>query len=68
MSGRTSRFRFFNMMFIMTVNPCSLFHVEGKASSCGTAWEASVVYEDAILSQKFIGEHSLCFVFAVWTS
>jgi len=51
-------------MFITTENPCSLSHVKGKIGSCGTAWEASVEYEDAILSQKFIGEHPLCFVFA----
>jgi len=66
--GAPSRFRIFDLMFITAEILSSLSHVTGQISSCGTAWEASVKYEDAILSQKFIGEHSLCFVFAVWSS
>jgi len=31
-------------MFITTENPCSLSHVTGKISSCGTAWEVSIEY------------------------
>ena len=54
-----------DFMFSTTENHCSLSHLKGKISSCRTAWKASVEYEDDILSQKFIGEHSSCFVLAV---
>ena len=59
--GATSRFRFFDLIVIRAENPCSHSHVEEKISSWGIAWEASVEYEEAMLSQKFIGEQSLCF-------
>jgi len=61
--GATSRFRFFDLIVIRAENPCSHSHVEEKISSWGIAWEASVEYEEAMLSQKFIGEQSLCFIF-----
>ena len=63
--GAFSRFQFFDLMFIGIENPCSPSQVEGKISSCGTAWEAKVGYEEAIPSQKFTAEHPLRCLFDV---
>ena len=58
--GAPSLVRFFDLMFIMTENPCSHSQVEGTITAiCGIAWEARDKCEVTILSQKFMGEHSV---------
>ena len=53
-----NQFRVFDLMFIRIENPRSHSQVEGKISSCGRVCEASIGYEEAMLSQPFIAEHS----------
>lgn len=65
MPSTARRFWLFDLMLIMTENSCLHSHVEGKISSWGTAQWASVKYEEAMLTKKFIGQHSLCFIYVL---
>ena len=63
--GVSRRFRLLALMLIMEEKPCLHSHVLGKTNSCGTALRAKILYVEAMLNQKFIGEDSLWIVFAV---
>ena len=49
--GATSQFGFFDLMFIITENPSSHFHVEGKSVAVELLEKLySVEYEEAIIN------------------
>lgn len=64
-TGAARRFRSFDLVDKKTQKTHLYFLLEEKINSWGTAWLASVGYVKAMLSHKFTGEHSLCFVFPV---
>ena len=64
-SGVPRRICLFDLMVIKAENPCLHSQVDRKINSWETATRARFGYDDAMLNQQLIGQHSLCFVFAV---